>query len=642
MSSGGGSGSSSSEPTAKVTPVKKEAGDEDFEYEEVELDEEDDGDEMNYEEVPAVGSDEDSDSDDEDGMKSVLATIKQERESRVSSASSSRQQSSRGSSGKRAGSGSSSSGNNKKKPSSQSQQRGAVVDDFIRNFLIKHNMNKTLDAFQAEWYQLKQEGKLKKEEDQQVPDIYARCAALEDEVKSLETQLTKTDELADKARSTWDKLRKERDFHRMHHRRVVQEKNKLITDMKRLKKHYSKYQPMIQQLRKKYDQTVKDRTMIGLARDKLLAKVEALEKQLSSWETLGHGDGDEKDIQDKRAEMSKSGKHKPLNLMARRPNDARLPPDERINPLLDTEFPPVATHRFTLRNTFQGHSMPVSGLAHHPTKPIVATASDDCSWKLWSLPKGELIMSGDGHKDFVSNLDFHPSGGLLSTVSGDGTLKVWDLKQAACVMTFKDHTQALWDCTWHDSGDFVASASMDHSAKLFDVQSQRCRQTLRGHAGSVDCVRFLPFSNTLCTTSGDKSVSLWDLRSGLCVQTFYGHDNAVHHCDFSVKGDSLLSSDADGVVKVWDLRTVGERLHINSTGSTRHPANEARFDKSGTVITVCSDDSSIKVFDAMNGKHVLDLEGHEDAVQACVYDPSSESKYLVSCGSDSTFRLWSE
>ena len=29
------------------------------------------------------------------------------------------------------------------------------------------------------------------------------------------------------------KLRKERDFHRMHHKRVVQEKDKLVTEIKR-------------------------------------------------------------------------------------------------------------------------------------------------------------------------------------------------------------------------------------------------------------------------------------------------------------------------------------------------------------------------------------------------------------------------
>lgn len=41
------------------------------------------------------------------------------------------------------------------------------------------------------------------------------------------------------ASATWDKFRKERDFHRMHHKRVSQEKNKLIHDMQVLKRHYS-------------------------------------------------------------------------------------------------------------------------------------------------------------------------------------------------------------------------------------------------------------------------------------------------------------------------------------------------------------------------------------------------------------------
>jgi len=37
------------------------------------------------------------------------------------------------------------------------------------------------------------------------------------------------------AREAYVKLRKERDYHRMHHRRVVQEKNALVTEIKKLK-----------------------------------------------------------------------------------------------------------------------------------------------------------------------------------------------------------------------------------------------------------------------------------------------------------------------------------------------------------------------------------------------------------------------
>jgi len=39
-----------------------------------------------------------------------------------------------------------------------------------------------------------------------------------------------------KAQGSWERFKAERDTHRMHHRRVAQEKNKLITDLKRLQK----------------------------------------------------------------------------------------------------------------------------------------------------------------------------------------------------------------------------------------------------------------------------------------------------------------------------------------------------------------------------------------------------------------------
>ena len=38
------------------------------------------------------------------------------------------------------------------------------------------------------------------------------------------------------------------------------------------------------------------------------------------------------------------------------------------------------------------------------------------------------------------------------------------------------------------------------------------------------------------------------------------------------------------------------------------------------------------------GGHVADLRGHEDAVQAVCFDP--KSKFMVSGGSDCTFRVW--
>lgn len=41
-------------------------------------------------------------------------------------------------------------------------------------------------------------------------------------VVALRQELTKMQAIAERAQGTWDKFRKERDFHRMHHKRVVQ------------------------------------------------------------------------------------------------------------------------------------------------------------------------------------------------------------------------------------------------------------------------------------------------------------------------------------------------------------------------------------------------------------------------------------
>lgn len=60
---------------------------------------------------------------------------------------------------------------------------------------------------------------------------------------------------------------------------------------------------------------------------------------------------------------------------------------------------------------------------------IVATVSDDETWKVWSVPNCDLLMSGEGHRDWVSGVAFHPHGTMLATSAGDNTVKIWDFLQ---------------------------------------------------------------------------------------------------------------------------------------------------------------------------------------------------------------------
>eukprot|EP00505_MAST-04D_sp_SCG-Rhode-Island_P004296 Stramenopile-MAST_4_protein_4296 len=519
--------------------------------------------------------------------------------------------------------------------------RPAVVDDFIRNFLIARRMERTLDAFNTEWYEKQAKGQLQEEDAGVVPDIYLRNLELDEQVKALQVEAKKMRDVAEKAQGTWDKFRKERDFHRMHHKRVVQEKGKLVVDMKRLRNHYTAYEPTMKQLREKYEIAMKEKMLMRLERDRMSSKVEALEAHVSSLEQANQatkatsGGSQAEPAGGKIAGESPKGGRR-----VRKGQDTPMPTDEAVdNPYWGKEYEPNNAERAQLAKTFKGHNNAVASVAFHPRKQILATVSDDETWKLWSVPNGDLIMSGEGHKEWVSGVAFHPKGTHLATGSGDSTVKIWDFATASCAATLTDHTQPVWSVDYHHGGDFLVSSSMDHTAKLWDINSLRCRQTFRGHVDSINHVVFQPYTNNICTGSGDKTVSIWDIRSGLCVQTFYGHMNAVNHVAFNLNGSNIASCDADGVVKLWDVRMVAERMTL--TGG-QHSLNKITFDRSGKVLAAACDDGTIKVFrtdaDEGAGGHVADLRGHEDAVQCVCFDP--KGKFMVSGGSDSTFRVW--
>ena len=522
-------------------------------------------------------------------------------------------------------------------------RRPEVIDDFFRNFLVKMSLTHTLETFETEWYEMKATGRLEEENLGNVPDIYILNQQLQDIIGTLRSELREARAIAEKATSTWDKFRKERDFHRMHHKRVGQEKNKLLTDLKRLRKHYSQYEPTIKELRHKYEVAMKEKMLMRLERDRLSSKVEGLEKRVESYQkstsqiqmpmsTTGEIPGDIKsDIKEKTAtrKLKTTSRH-------------TLPTADRENPYAKLDFEPMSVNSYTLQKTFKGHLLSVSNLAIHPKKPVIATASDDATWKLWSVPGGELIMCGEGHKDWVSGLSFHPQGNQIASASGDSTVKLWDFKAARCTLTFKEHTQAVWDVAFHDTGNFLASCSLDHSTRLWDLATAKCKTTLRGHVDSVNSVCWQPFTNNLCTGSSDKTVSLWDARTGLCAQTFYGHQNSCNSVAFDLKGTFVVSCDADGVVKIWDVRMVTE---LGSIDVGPHAANQVSLDRSGQVLAVACDDAKTKCFSLTQGepnfgiKELCQLSSHEDAVLSVAFDPYGS--YVVTSGADMTWRVWS-
>ncbi|KAL0222628.1 hypothetical protein RCL1_002482 [Eukaryota sp. TZLM3-RCL] len=525
-----------------------------------------------------------------------------------------------------------------KEPTVTSNARPAVLVDFFRNFLIRHNLSQTYETFEHEWSlisTISNPARFAESENVNLDllepptDIYIENQQLVARVQSLERQVTEMTNIAETAKSSFEKFKKERDFHKLHHRRVVQEKEKLLTDLKRLKKHYENYPNALSALQEKYQSLMKQKSLLKLENDKLKRKISEFEVPQVPV----------------KKEKSKQSDTITTSIMER--TLSVFPTDHPIIPASTT--PPLQTFTSMINQIGPekegiGHVAAVSSIVVHPTQDdVVLTCSDDCTWRLWDLSSGnfDLVLAATGHTSWIADVDISPAGDYVATACGDGTARLWNLaSQTSEVVNNQTTLSTLWGVKFHYTGQFLALCSLDHTAKVFDIGSTVFSNvlTLRGHVDSVNSLAWLPFSNVLATGSADKTVSLWDCRTNQCVQSLFGHTNAVRNVVFTHDTNSIISCDSDGVVYTWDTRNFN---NFNVLDAGPYGANSLTVHPSNESFVVCSDDGTLKAY-SLNAKgqdHPLFvLTGHEDMVQKCTFIQGG--RRMVSVGSDCTIRQW--
>ncbi|XP_011510133.1 sperm-associated antigen 16 protein isoform X16 [Homo sapiens] len=249
-----------------------------------------------------------------------------------------------------------------------------VIEDFLCNFLIKMGMTRTLDCFQSEWYELIQKGVTELRTVGNVPDVYTQIMLLENENKNLKKDLKHYKQAADKAREDLLKIQKERDFHRMHHKRIVQEKNKLINDLKGLKLHYASYEPTIRVLHEKHHTLLKEKMLTSLERDKVVGQISGLQETLKKLQRGHSYHGPQIKVDHSREkENAPEGptqkglreareQNKCKTKMKGNTKDSEFPIDMQPNPNLNVSKESLSPAKFDykLKNIFRLHELPVS------------------------------------------------------------------------------------------------------------------------------------------------------------------------------------------------------------------------------------------------------------------------------------------
>jgi hypothetical protein len=169
-------------------------------------------------------------------------------------------------------------------------------------------------------------------------------------------------------------MKKERDYHRMHHHRVAQEKNRLVTDLKRIKTHYETYEPLLKTMKDKYELAVRDKVINQIEKDRAVGELKSL-KQLENFpgssskksNSAGGLGPTQKRLQEHRAYeniikdfKAQKSAEEPF-ITNRHPNDSEFPAENGLNPYLNRLK--GETHNVTnlrLSQSIQAHNLPIS------------------------------------------------------------------------------------------------------------------------------------------------------------------------------------------------------------------------------------------------------------------------------------------
>jgi hypothetical protein len=504
------------------------------------------------------------------------------------------------------------------------------IDVFIKNYLMKFNMEKSLKVFEQEFYERLSKGEISLEKIGTVPEVYIKSEQIQKQIGNFQKDLDAAKIYSEKANSKFLKLRKAKESEKIRHRRVQQDKQQLIKKIDEMKKVYKQDNDVYKELSKKYGEVTVKSAIFDTQIGAMKLKIENLDEQIQKLKTAL---AESKTNQEKEENKDKSLLKEELkgNKIIQWTPFPIIP--KEMASQINTNFPAVS-QRMNVFKSFPGHLNGVTSIDFNPKKAIIGTASDDKTWKLWKFPTGELLMHGEGHKDWISCISFHPNGILLATCGGDAAIKLWNILEEKCVYTIIDHAEPVWKCKFHFGGDFMLTCCLDHTIRLYDLNNYKARMSYRAHLDSVNSINWVPMSNSFVSGSADKTCSLWDMRTNICVQTYYGHNNAINCCAVDPTGNVLASCDADGIVKFWDLRTVRELASIDEC---KQAANCLCFDRTGDQLAVGYDDSNIRLFKT-GQKYETMFKGHDDAVLDLMYDPNNV--LLISASADRTFKIW--
>ena len=283
---------------------------------------------------------------------------------------------------------------------------------------------------------------------------------------------------------------------------------------------------------------------------------------------------------------------------------------------------------------FDGHRGSVHAVAASPAAPLVLSASDDGTLRLWDAAAGGEVRRFEGHEGPVTAAAFSRRGDRAVSAGDDRTVRVWDVATGELLATLEGHEAVMKSVAFSPDGRRLLSGGDDFTMRLWDLDARNQRRLFR-HPSWVRCVAFSPDGKRALSACADHKARVWQLGTGQELAELSGHGNDVFACAFFPDGGRALTAGFDGTLRRWDTRSgEGEHTFAGHAGRVWSAALAA----DGSVAVSTGGDRTVRVWDPESGAELARWEDNADEVLASAVSPFG--RFAVTGGRDGAVRLW--
>ncbi len=277
------------------------------------------------------------------------------------------------------------------------------------------------------------------------------------------------------------------------------------------------------------------------------------------------------------------------------------------------------------------HGKPIHAMASSPDGKTFATAGSDKLIKRFNMSDGQLLENGtlQGHQMAVTALSYQQeSPHRLISGSADHSVILWN--QLGTVMqVFRQHTGTINAVV--SAGNTLLSSSSDRHVRQF---TPSVRSVLKGHEDTITSINFFPEGRRVLSTSKDKTAKIWDLENGTVLTTI-DHGGPILSAAIRNDGERIATGGTEGSARLWNAVDGSKISDLEGhTGSV----NSLSFSSDGTRLISGSEDRTLRNWDAGNGipGEVISEAGSQ--VQAADFTP--DSQFVISAGTGNQVHLF--